>query len=181
MKKDLILFFDCGDTLIDESTQVMDDEGNVLQAEAIGDAVNVMLGLYKEGYRIALVADGRVRSFRNILCGLGIDHIFEKWIISEEVGVEKPNALMFSTAMAEMNLRDKDKSRIVMVGNNIKRDILGANEMGITSILVSFTPRYSMKAETPEETPDYVVALPDELPQLVDLLNRQVQNRNILG
>ena len=67
-----------------------------------------------------------------------------------------------------------------MIGNNIKRDILGANQMGITSILISYSPRYVMQPDCEEETPDYVISKPCELYELVEQLNLQVKNKRIL-
>lgn len=58
MEKNLIIFTDSGDTIIDESTQVFDERGIVTEAEFIPGAGELLEQLKKEGYRIALVADG---------------------------------------------------------------------------------------------------------------------------
>ena len=100
--------------------------------------------------------------------------------ISGELGHEKPHQIMFLHAMKELGLEESDKDRIVMIGNNLKRDIVGANRMGITSILISYSPRYVMQPENEEEVPDYVVATPSELVDLLEQLNLQVKNRRIL-
>ena len=180
MKKDLIVFIDCGDTLVDESTQIMNENGDVLRADMIEGAREMLTGLYNDGYRIALVADGRVVSFHNIFRELDLEYIFEEWIISEALGCEKPDTRMFSTAMERMDLTDEDKNHIVMIGNNIKRDVLGANQMGITSILLSFSPRYVMQPEAEMEVPEYVVSMPCELTPLLEQLNIQVRTKKIL-
>ncbi len=178
MSKELVLFFDCGDTLVDESTQMMNDSGDVISARLFEGAREMLMCSYHNGYRMALVADGRVASFRNIFRELGLEHLFEKWIISEELGQEKPARIMFETAMEQMGLSGQDAERIVMIGNNIKRDILGANQVGIRTILQSETPRYPMEVDTPEEMPDYIVASSRELIPLLDELERQIQNKN---
>ncbi len=170
--KKLIIFTDSGDTIINEGTEVREvAEGVVYNADCIEEAKETMLNLYDEGYTIALVADGLVESFDNVLEQNGLNHIFTKRAISESVGVEKPAALMFETAMKELGLEEKDKKRIVMIGNNLKRDILGANKFGITSILLEWSPRYNMIPETEEETPDYTVSMPSELLPLLKKLN----------
>ena len=180
MEKKLIVFIDCGDTLVDESTQVMADNGDVLRADLIEGAGEMLDRLRGSGYRLALVADGRLSSFRNIFRSLGRADAFETRTISEELGAEKPDPRMFRTAMDRMGLTEADASRIVMIGNNLKRDILGANRMGICSVLLSFSPRYGMQPETAEEVPDYVVAMPREIPPLLDQLERQIENKRIL-
>lgn len=179
MDKELVVFIDCGDTIVDESTQVFAENGDVLKADLIPGSGEMLIKLYKEGYRLALVADGRSASFHNIFRELGLSHIFEKWTISEDVGVCKPDERMFKTAMKQMNLSQSDTNRIVMIGNNLKRDVLGANRMGITSILLSFSPRYVMQPETEEEKPDYVAAMPCEIPEIIHQLEQKAQNRRI--
>ena len=62
-KKNLIIFTDSGDTIIDEATQRFDGDGIVTDADFIEDAGEVLKQLYEEGYRIALVADGEEASF----------------------------------------------------------------------------------------------------------------------
>ena len=180
MNKELIVFIDCGDTIVDESTQVFAENGDVLKADLIPGAGEMLRRLHGEGYRLALVADGRAVSFLNIFRELGLSHIFESWTISEEVGVCKPDERMFRTAMAKMKLKDDDLYRIVMIGNNLKRDVVGANRMGIASILLSFSPRYAMQPEAEEEVPDYVAAMPCEIPGIICHLELQVKNRRIL-
>jgi putative hydrolase of the HAD superfamily len=179
MDRELIVFIDCGDTIVDESTQVFAENGDVLKADLIPGAGEMLRQLHGEGYRLALVADGQTASFHNIFRELGLSHIFEAWTISEEVGVCKPDGRMFRTAMEQMKLTEDDLYRIVMIGNNLKRDVLGANRMGITSILLSFSPRYEMQPAAEEEIPDYVAAMPCEIPELIHRLELQVKNRRI--
>jgi putative hydrolase of the HAD superfamily len=180
MKKDLIIFIDSGDTLIDESTEIKDGNGTVLHSGLIEGARETLVNLYESGYSIALVADGTKTSFDNIYTENGLDYCFAAKAISGELGHEKPHQIMFLHAMKELGLEEVDKDRIVMIGNNLKRDIVGANRMGITSILISYSPRYVMQPENQEEVPDYVVATPSELVGLLEQLNLQVKNRHIL-
>ncbi len=181
MSRELILFIDCGDTIVDESTQIFAGNGDVLSAEFIPGAGEMLKRLYREGYRLALVADGRTASFHNIFREHNLSHVFETWVISEEVGVCKPDARMFQTALANMKLTPADAGRVVMIGNNLKRDVLGANRMGITSVLLSYSPRYVMQPETAEEVPDYVAAMPCEIPELIHRLELQYKNRRMLA
>jgi len=180
MKKNLIVFIDSGDTIVDEASEVYNENGDVLKADMITGAHEMIMNLYESGYRISLVADGRDASFRNVYEHFGLMHIFEGWIVSEEQKVCKPHPLMFQRAMEVLGLEEKDKHRIVMIGNNLKRDIVGANQMGITSILLSYSPRYVMQPECKEEIPDYVAAMPCEIPPLLEQLDLQVKNKRIL-
>ncbi|NLK28496.1 MAG: HAD hydrolase-like protein [Clostridiales bacterium] len=180
MNKELIIFIDSGDTLIDESTEIKDSDGTVLHSQMIEGARETLVTLYESGYTIALVADGTKQSFDNIYNENGLDYCFKAKAISGELGKEKPAPIMFQHAMEQLGLTEKDKSRIVMIGNNLERDIVGANRMGITSILISYSPRYVMQPKCEEEIPDYVVSKPIELLGLLEQLNLQVKNRKIL-
>ena len=132
----------------------------------------MMRTLCREGYRIAMVADGYAESFRNIYRQHQMDDCFEQRIYSSDVGEEKPDRRMFLCAMNAMGLHEEDKSRIIMVGNNIKRDVAGANRFGITSVLLDWTPRYPMQPEQEDERPDYVIHMPMELVALVHRLEK---------
>ena len=173
MKKNLIIFTDSGDTIIDESTQVYDDRGIVTKAAFIPGAGEVIRELKEEGYRIALVADGEWESFRNVYRENGLGYCFEEWIVSEVVGEEKPARSMFDTAMEKMGLTEADKPFIVMIGNNLKKDIAGANRYGITSVWLDWSPRYFHTVEEPDWQPDYTVKTPKELKALLEKLEEK--------
>lgn len=171
MKKQIIIFTDCGDTIINEGSEIRAAGSEVVcRAECIPQAKETMQQLFAEGYVIALVADGLVQSFENVLTQNELNHIFSATAISAAVGAEKPDQRMFQEAMDQLGLTDQDKKRIIMVGNNIERDIVGANRFGITSVLLTWSPRYPMIPRTAEETPDYQIASPQELLALVQRL-----------
>lgn len=180
MNKNLILFTDSGDTIIDEGTQVFDERGIVTRAEFIPGAGEVLEQLKEEGYRIALVADGEWESFRNVYRENGLGDCFEEWIVSEVVGEQKPARSMFDTAMEKMKLTEADKPFIVMVGNNLKKDVAGANRYGITSIWLDWSPRYFHSVEEPDWEPDYRVSTPEELKELIGQLEERCAEKREL-
>ena len=175
MHRKLIIFTDIGDTIIDEGTEVRSGLCSVvLHAKCIPGAKEAMLQLYELGYPIVMVADGLKRSFENTMTENGLKHIFAASVISEELGVHKPDAKMFQTAFDRMHLTEQDKPRVIMVGNNISRDIVGANRFGIRSVLLTWSPRYSKTAHCPEAQADYQISTPEELLNLVERLNAEL-------
>lgn len=158
--KEWIVFLDSGDTLVDETTQVFDERGIVLRAQLIPGAQELLETLRRERIPVAMVADGQAESFRNVYRGLGLEAYFARRIYSSDVGAEKPSSLMFETALRTMGLTDADKGRIVMMGNHVKKDIVGANRFGITSVLIDWSHRYPTVPETPDEIPDFTVHTP---------------------
>ena len=180
MEKNLILFTDSGDTIIDEGTQIFDERGIVTRAEFIPGAGEVLRQLKEEGYRIALVADGEWESFQNVYRENGLGYCFEEWIVSEVVGEQKPARSMFDTAMEAMKLTEADKPFIVMIGNNLKKDVAGANRYGITSVWLDWSPRYFHSVEEPDWQPDYIVKTPEELKRLIGKLEEKCREKREL-
>lgn len=176
--KKLIIFTDCGDTIIDEATQVYDNRHIVQRADFIPGADEVLKQLHEEGFTIVAVADGEVESFGNIFRENGLDYCFDQWIISETVGMQKPAPVMFETAMEKMGLTEADRSRIVMIGNNLKKDIAGANRQGLTSIWLDWSPRYFHTVEEPDWQPDYTVKTPAELLPLLHELDQKLEDKS---
>lgn len=170
-KKKLIIFTDSGDTLIDEGSEIRKvKDGVVYEAQFIPGAKETLLELKERGYQIALVADGLKESFDRIYARHHLEDVFDAQAISEVVGEEKPSPAMFETAMRKLGLGETDKKRILMVGNNIKRDIVGANRFGIHSVLLTWSPRYHMISETVEETPEFRISRPEELLGVIEKL-----------
>ena len=64
MEKKLIIFTDSGDTLIDEGSQIFDENGIVTSANLIEGADLLLKTLHDEGFTIALVADGEWQNGR---------------------------------------------------------------------------------------------------------------------
>lgn len=165
MKK--VVFIDCGDTLVDESTQVFNDEGIVIDVEFVKGAKETLEALKTLGYKVVLVADGQDRSFRNIFAKIDFLDKFDGFVVSENVGALKPDKKMFETAFELLPEELRKKEYVVMVGNNLKRDIKGANEFGITSVWMNWSERYYHEIEEEIWQPDYEVKSPGEFLELI--------------
>lgn len=175
MQKKLIIFTDSGDTIIDEGTEVRNQEGIVIHAELIPGAGETLKALYDTGYTIAMVADGEEQSFTNVYEENGLGYCFHTRTISQVVGIQKPSEKMFQDAMEKNHLTEEDKKRVVMIGNNIRKDIAGANRFGITSILLKWSPRYCMVPSCEDEKPDYTIENPGELLSLIEKLEAELE------
>ena len=176
-RKRLIIMTDIGDTIIDEGTEVRNAAGIVEHAGCIPGAKETYLALYEAGYTILMVADGLTPSFRNTMRENGLEHVFSAWIISDAVGEDKPSPRMFASAMEAAGLTDEDKKRVIMVGNNVKRDIRGANRFGISSVLIDWSKRRPFDAEIPEDRETYRIHTPQELISLAERLERQLSGK----
>lgn len=175
-KKQLILFLDSGDTIIDESSEVRDESGIVISASVIPGADVMVKSLYESGYTLVLVADGEAQSFKNMFIQLGIYDYFTAMINSENIKASKPSPRMFKAAAGAIELPESDYGRVAMVGNNLSRDIKGANALGMTSIFLSWTSRYPHEPADESERPDYTIREPLALLELAERLNEGLEN-----
>lgn len=166
----LAICLDSGDTLVDEGTEVKDAAEVVLRAELIPGAAALVPALKARGYPLALVADGPVGSFQNILTQHQLKQYFDVFAISGAVGVEKPAARMFHHALAQLGIPPADYGRVVMVGNNLERDIAGANALGIISVWLDWAPRRAKIPANALQVPTYTIRNPLELLAVLDQL-----------
>lgn len=166
----LAVCLDCGDTLADEGTEIKDPGGTTLSAQLIPGAAEMVQELKRRGYRLALVADGPAGTFRNILTQHGLYELFEVMAISELVGAEKPDARMFRHALEQLQIQPADCCRVVMVGNNLARDIKGANELGFITVWLDWAPRRAKTPADASEKPHYTIKTPLELIALLETL-----------
>lgn len=164
------LLFDLGDTIMMEETEVKSEDGVTIRAELLPGMAMLLQGLKAKGFKLGLVADTRIGTYQNILRLHNLYKLFDVFAISEELGCEKPDPRIFSYALDVLGATPCEAA---MCGNNLERDIAGANRMGITSIWLHWNYRYPTVPCTPAEKPDYVVHSAAELSDLVDRLMLQ--------
>ncbi len=163
------IFLDLGDVIMQEETEVKDEEGVTLEAELVPGAEQALHDLKEMGYTLALVADTYVGTYKNVLGQHGLYEIFDAFAISTEVGCLKPDPRMFQKALDDLEIAKKDYERVIMVGNNLERDIVGANKMGLITVWSNWNDNdhYKKIPENVDEHPDYEIGT---LPELIDLL-----------
>lgn len=171
------VFLDSGDTLIDEGSQIFAEGELVLEATPIPGGDRLVAELKSRGYLVALVADGLVESFENVLGTLGFLHMFDALAISETVGVDKPDRAMFDAAVTALGLTSNDHSGCVMLGNNLERDIAGANRLGMRSVWLNWTTRYPTEPQNADEVPDFTIGLPLELLDVLAEMDANATNK----
>jgi len=163
------IFLDCGDTLIDERTEIKEAGSEVvLSGELIPGASEMLNRLKSAGHKLVLVADGPRQTFLNVLRQHGLWDHFDAHIISGDVGALKPDARMFDAALEAVALGRSDAWRCVMVGNNLSRDIKGANALGIISVFMAWSTLRSHAPADASEVPHYRIATPTQLPDLLE-------------
>lgn len=157
------ILFDLGDTIVIEEsgTSLLDP-----QAKLVPHAKEVISSLSRQ-YRLAVVSNTFVSTKREVkiaLHNLGLDQYFDVIITSVDVGYEKPHEEIFRVALQELGLQP---SEVVMVGDRIEKDVVGANRLGIASILCKWNDRYPEQIKGEIEKPTYSIHSLKELPQIL--------------
>jgi putative hydrolase of the HAD superfamily len=97
-------------------------------AVAMDGAVEVLKTLKRLGLALGLVTNGTVRSQVQKLDILGLRPYFQVVVVSEAVGVEKPQAAIFQHALDSLSLR---ADHAWFVGDHPENDILGPTFKGL--------------------------------------------------
>jgi HAD superfamily hydrolase (TIGR01549 family) len=171
MKRHVIaLLFDLGDTIMIEESEIKDAEETTLQADLIPGMAEALHRFHDQGYNLALVADSRPNTPPNVLRQHGLLAVFDYLAISEVIGTSKPNPEIFRAALDALRVPESDYGRVVMVGNNLERDVVGANRLGLISVFFHWNDRRRSQPETDEEQPQFTVSSPSQLISLIERL-----------
>jgi putative hydrolase of the HAD superfamily len=96
-------------------------------------ALNAVKELKNMGLILGLVSNGRSPFQERNFHALGVSHLFDTIIVSESVGVRKPERRIFDLACEKTGVSALET---VFVGDNPKADIDGANNCGMYTVFV---------------------------------------------
>ncbi len=94
----------------------------------IEGAEELLVTLSKE-YRMLLLTNGLAKVQRKRLSLSPISKYFEDIVISEELGIAKPDPRIFSYSLEKLNFAEKEK--VIMIGDSLNSDIRGGVAYGI--------------------------------------------------
>lgn len=90
-----------------------------------------LLDFLKCKARLGIITNGFTAMQQARLEHCGVADLFDPLVISEQIGVAKPDPRIFQHAFAALG--EPDKKRVLMVGDNPQSDVLGAQNAGIHS------------------------------------------------
>lgn len=94
--------------------------------------VREVLETLSKHYRLGIIAN-QSSSIRELLKEWGIESYFQLIILSEEVGLSKPNTAIFTLALQKANI---PADRVVYVGDRYDNDILPAKSLGMWTVRI---------------------------------------------
>ena len=130
-----------------------------------------LLALLKRGLRLAVISDAPRQEAWLRLCYLGLHHIFDTVVAFEDTGEYKPSPVPFRVVLDRLGIRPEEA---LMVGDWPERDIVGAGELGITTVFA----RYGDTLGVRESGADYDIDDIYRLVSIVDELNGAVQKES---
>ncbi len=112
------------------------------------DSIPVLKEIKRSGYAMGVVSDAQ-----KVFCPeegemLGLNQYFDHIVLSTQFGFRKPDPRLFAIAC---DLLDVAPDRAVYIGDDPRKDIKGAQQAGLSAILVN---RNSQSSET-ESEPDF--------------------------
>ena len=111
--------------------------------------------LKNKGYKLYATTNGMALTQFKRIEKSGIKPYFDKIFVSEEVGFQKPQKEYYDYCF--LNIEEKDKSKVLIIGDSQSSDILGGKNSGID------TCWFNIYKEEKIINPDYTVYTLEEL------------------
>jgi putative hydrolase of the HAD superfamily len=137
------------------------------------DVLKSLEKLKKSSIKTAIITDGiPIKQYEKIL-RLGIDDLIDLVVISDEIGIRKPNPELFSYCLKKFKVKGHET---IYVGDNIYKDIIPANFNKIHSVYIHRGGKYDthITGETisEENKPDHEISGLDELFNIINDINK---------
>jgi len=107
---------------------------HIPQISLYPDAEKMLASLKKQGISLGMITDGRPEGQRAKIKALGIEHFFDKIIVTDELGgieFRKPNTIAFEKMQKHFNVLYE---AMVYLGDNPKKDFIAPKLLGMNSI-----------------------------------------------
>ncbi len=124
-------------------------------------AIDTLRTLRDRGLRLGILTNGFSETHREKIALLQIGEFFDAIFIADEVGMIKPDPLLFAHACTTLG---SAPSRSAMVGDRYERDVRGALEAGLYAVWLNIRGEALPPGVPP---PDAVCATIGEVPKLL--------------
>jgi HAD superfamily hydrolase (TIGR01549 family) len=132
----------------------------------IPSSTRVLKELRGEGYRLGLISNaGDERNVFRLILKANLDGFFEPILVSAAEGIRKPDVRLFKQVLDSWGLNGE---QVVMVGDTLTEDIVGAQNAGIRQIWLKEnvdTPENQNLAE--EVNPEMIASNLSDIPEMI--------------
>ena len=138
------------------------------------DVLKSLEKLKKSSIKTAIITDGiPIKQYEKIF-RLGIDDLIDLVVISDEIGIRKPNPELFSYCLKKFKVKGHET---IYIGDHIYKDILPAKINKIHSVYIHRGGKYdtNVTGETisEENKPDHEISSLDELFNIINDINKK--------
>lgn len=133
------------------------------------DTIPTLLKLREAGYKVGIVSEGRAVKQWQKLIQLGIQHLFNYVITSEEIGEEVMKPELFKLALKELNVRPEETS---FVGNRPETNIFCANTAKVISVRIRKGEHRTQEPESAETAPKYEINKLSEIFEILEIVEK---------
>jgi len=130
------------------------------------DTVPTLLKLRESGYQLGIISEGRAVKQWQKLIQLGIQHLFHRVLVSEEIKEDTVTPEMFKLVLKAL---DAFPEETVFVGNRLDTDILCANRAGVISVRMRKGKHRVEEPKSPEMAPKYEIS---KISEIFDVLKK---------
>jgi 2-haloacid dehalogenase len=102
---------------------------NLGQAGQLIDGAEALIDRLSREYHIAIITNGIAEVQRSRMAASPIEKYFEAFVISDELGVAKPDPAIFDAAFAQMGW--PQKTAVLIIGDSLSSDMQGGLNYGI--------------------------------------------------
>ena len=127
----------------------------------VDGAQDLLQNLQKQKYKMTIITNGMKEVQRPRIKKCNWDHYFEQIFVSDEIGLAKPNVKFFNHCLEHSGY--PNKKEILVIGDTLESDILGAKNANIKSCWINPTGEYC----PPDLKPDYEIKSLSELYDIV--------------
>lgn len=148
-----------------EKAEAFNDDYQIALGDTVvfRDRAFELLNALKGKYTLCAVTNGTKTAQRKKLSASGLDKVFDRVFISEDIGAEKPNKEFFDYVFEQLG--HPDRSQVLIIGDSLTSDIRGGVNAGIDTCW--YAPDYA--GPDPETRIDYRIR---NLWELNDILGR---------
>ena len=119
-----------------------------LQTQLVPYAIELLDYLTRRDYNLYILSNGFIEVQHKKLQSAGIEDYFERMVLSDEIGINKPDRRLFDYALEVTHSQAADT---LMIGDNYDADILGAMQAGWGQIYFDRNHR-GITAQEPQHT-----------------------------
>jgi len=129
------------------------------------DTFPTLLKLREAGYKIGIVSEGRAVKQWQKLIQLGIQHLFDYVVTSEETGSQVLKPETIGSVLKTLKVHP---DQAIFVGNNLETDIRCANKAKVISVRIRKGENRTKEPESAETKPKYEISKISEIFKVIE-------------